>query len=151
MRSFLSLTLLALAFSTSAFASDTAGHTVTVEVLPVNEVAIVGGNVDLDIDFTYAAADSTAANLTWSTNESSKKITVQTSLGTIVYPLTVEAIGATGGTAAAAVVLTTTPADFVTGISLTDGGADLSYSATATAADGVGTESHTVTYTIVAG
>lgn len=151
MRKFLSLGISFLFLSAPAWASDTANHTVTVTVSAVNEVAITGGNVSLNIGSTYAAADSTTAGLTWSTNESSKKITVASSLATIVYPLVVSATGVSGGTAAAAVTLTNVAQDFVTGISLTDGTAGLSYSATSTAGDGTGVEAHTVTYTILAG
>jgi hypothetical protein len=150
MRTFLALTVITALFTSSAWAGDTAGHTVTVTVVPVNEVAITGGNVSLNIGSTYAAADATTADLTWSTNESDKKITVASSLATIVYPLVVVATGVTGGTAASAVTLSTAAQDLVTGISLTDGTANLSYSATTTAGDGVGVEAHTVTYTILA-
>lgn len=143
--------IFAMAFlSAPAWASDTANHTVTVTVAAVNEVAIVGGNVDLNIGSSYAASDATTASLTWSTNESSKKITVVSSLSTIAYPLSVTAGSVSGGTSAGAVVVSNTAQDLVTGISLTDGSADLSYSATATAGDGSGVEAHTITYTILA-
>lgn len=143
--------ILALAFlSLPAMAADTANHTVTVTVAAVNEVAISGGNVDLNIGSTYAAADSSTADLSWSTNESGKKITVVSSLSTINYPLLVEATSVSGGTSAGAVTVSNVAQDLVTGISLTDGTADLSYSASATAGDGTGVEAHTITYTILA-
>lgn len=144
------LVLSGLFFAAPAFAGDTANHTVTVTVAAVNEVAITGGNVGLDIGSSYADSDATTADLSWSTNESNKKITVESSLATIVYPLTVEATAASGGTAVGPVVLTNSAQDLVTGISLTNGTANLAYSATATPADGTGVEAHTVTYTILA-
>ncbi len=143
--------ILALAlFSTSALAADTAAHTVTVTVEAVNEVAITGGNVSLNIGSSYSAADATTADLTWSTNESGRKITVVSSLAANIYPLSVSATAVSGGTSAGTVEISDTPQDLVTGISLTDGNADLSYSATSTAASGSGVEAHTVTYTILA-
>lgn len=151
MRKFLALAAASFLFAGSAFAASTANHTVTVTVSAVNEVAITGGNVSLNIGSTYAASDATTADLTWSTNESTKKITVASSLATIVYPLSVAATGASGGTAAGTIVLTNVAQDFVTAISLTDGTANLSYSATSTAGSGTGVEAHTVTYTILAG
>lgn len=150
MRKSLSAIFAMALLSSPAFAGDTANHTVTVTVAAVNEVAIVGGNVSLNIGSSYAASDATTADLTWSTNESGKKITVVTDLTTIDYPLVVTATSVTGGTAAGAVTVSDTAQDLVTGISLTDGTADLSYSASATAGDGTGVEAHTVTYTILA-
>ena len=149
MRKSLSAILALVFLSAPAFASDTANHTVTVTVSAVNEVAISGGNVALNIGSTYAASDSTTADLSWSTNESSKKITVVSDLSTIAYPLLVQATSVSGGTSAGSVTLSDTAQDLVTGISLTDGSADLSYSASATASDGTGVEAHTITYTIL--
>lgn len=143
--------VLALAlFSTSALAASSDNHTVTVTVAAVNEVAIVGGNVSLNIGSSFTASDSTTADLTWSTNETSKKITVVSSLGSNVFPLSVTAASVSGGTSAGVVVISNTAQDLVTAISETDGTADLSYSASSDAASGTGVEAHTVTYTILA-
>jgi hypothetical protein len=145
----ITVALALFAFSSSAWASDTAAHTVTVTVSAINEVSISGGNVNLAINSgSYAAADSSTADLLWSTNESNKKITVESSLTTINYPLTVEAQNVTGGTSGGVLTLSSTPQDLVTGISLTDGTADLAYAASSTSGSGVGSDAHTVTYTI---
>ena len=147
--------LLAVALPGAAFASDTAGHTVTVTVSAINEVSISGGNVALAINSgstsgPASVSDGATADLLWSTNESDKKITVATDLATIDFPLTVQAQNVSGGTAAGVVTLSTTAQDLVTGISLTDGSADLLYSASADASAGTGSNAHTVTYTITA-
>jgi hypothetical protein len=155
MRKVLASVLASFAIGASALGADTANHTVTVTVSAVNEVAISGGNVALAINGGTAAgpataSDATTADLLWSTNESDKKITVASSLATINYPLTVEALNATGGTVGPALTLSDTAQDLVTGISLNSGSADLAYTVSATAAGGTGSEAHTVTYTITA-
>jgi hypothetical protein len=146
---------LALSATAPAFAASSADHTVTVTVAAINEVAITGGNVSLTIDSgsvsgPASASDDTTADLSWSTNEASKKITVATSLEAPKYTLTVAAQNVTGGTSTGSVTLSTTPQDLVTGISNTAGTADLAYQATATNDAGTGSDVHTVTYTITA-
>ena len=140
----------------SAFAASSANHTVTVNVSAINEVSISGGNVTLTINAAVAgsnptdATDATTADLLWTTNESSKKITVATNLASPDFTLKVVAASVSGGTAATEVTLSTTAADFVTAVSTTTGSADLSYTASATAAEGTGSDAHTVTYTMTA-
>ncbi|MFZ5478847.1 MAG: hypothetical protein ACOZNI_18890 [Myxococcota bacterium] len=157
MRKFLSALLAALVLAPAAWAGSTASHTVTVTAAAINEVSITGGNVSLTINSATAGSgpasvsDSTTADLNWSTNEATKKITVATSLATVRFPLTVAAASVSGGTGAGTVTLSTTAQDFVTGISTTDGTCGLSYEASATSAAGTGTDTHTVTYTITAG
>ena len=73
-----------------------------------------------------------------------------TSVGSPMFSLKVVAGSVTGGTAAAEVTLSTTPADFVTVVATTTGNCDLQYTASATAGQGTGSDAHTVTYTIVA-
>jgi len=138
-----------------AQAADNASHTVTVIVSSINELAITGGNVTLTCDTATAgqepedAVDSTTADLDWTTNEASKKITVATNLGSPTFTLKVVAQNVTGGgIAAPEVTLITTPRDFVTGVGMTTGGCDLQYTASATAAQGTGSDAHTVTYTL---
>jgi len=149
-----------LIFPVVALASDTDSHTVTVQVLEINEI-----DVDFNLTLTISTAtpgnepddavDSTTCDLCWTTNANGKKITVQTDLVTPTFTLKVVAINITGvgtaaGTAAAEVTLSTTgPNDFITSISQTTGICDLRYTASATAAQGIGSDVHTVTYTIL--
>lgn len=138
-----------------AMAGNTDNHQVTVTVTAINEVAISGGNVTLTINSATAgtepgdAVDNTTCDLDWTTNEASKKITVATSLASQNFTLKVVALNTVGGTAASEVTLGTTAADFVTGIATTTGSCDLQYTASATAAQGIGSDTHTtVTYTL---
>lgn len=160
MRAFLTAatlaTALALSFPSVCIAGTTASHTVTVSVSAINEVAISGGNLTLTINAATAgsnpdnATDSTTTDLLWTTNQASKKITVETNVISPTFTLTVAAASVTGGTAAGTVTLSTTAQSFVTGIATTTGSCDLSYTASATAAQGSGSDAHTVLYTITA-
>ena len=141
-----------------ATALNTDDHTVTVTVEAINEAAIIGGDLELTINTATAgsepddAVDNTSCDLDWTTNEDTKKITVETDQAAPTFTLKVVAQTVTGGTAAAEVTLSTTGAnDFVTAISETTGGCDLQYTASATAAQGTGSDVHTVTYTLTAG
>jgi len=141
-----------------AMAANTDFHTVTVQVLAINEAAITGGDLTLTINTATAgqepddAVDNTTCDLAWTTNEATKKITVETNLAAPTFTLKVVAQNVTGGTAETEVTLSTTGAnDFVTAISETTGGCDLQYTASATAAQGIGSDVHTVTYTLTAG
>jgi len=139
--------------------AQTDNHTVTVQVLAINEAAITGGDLTLTINTATAgqepddAVDNTTCDLAWTTNEATKKITVETNLAAPTFTLKVLAQNVTGGGAAAPeVTLSTTGAnDFVTGVGQTAGGCDLQYTASATAAQGTGSDVHTVTYTLTAG
>lgn len=140
--------------STSTVFSQ-ANHTVQVTVTAINQVAITGGNLTLTINSATGgsnpddATDNTTCDLLWTTNDPvTQKITVATDLAAPVFTLTVEAQVVSGGTAAAAVTLSTTATDFVNTIDTTVGNCDLAYTASATAAQGTGSDSHTVTYTI---
>ena len=136
------------------WAGNTDNHTVTVTVNTINELSIAGGNFTLTISAATAgsnptdATDNTTTDLNWTTNAASKKITVATSLGSPTFTLKVVAQNVSGGTAASEVTLSTTAADFVTGVATTTGTSDLSYTAQATAAQGTGSDAHVVTYTL---
>jgi len=152
------LTTIAAAFvvcvAGTASGGSSASHTVTVTVSAINELAISGGNITLTIDSATTASgpddatDSTTCDLLWTTNEASKKITAETDLAAPNFALKVVAANVSGGTAASEVTLSTTAADFVTGVGTTTGSCDLSYTASATAPQGTGSDVHSVLYTI---
>jgi hypothetical protein len=151
------LAVLLLAFVASeAAAGSTDSHTVTVTVNAINEIGITGGNITLTLSSATPgqdpddATDDTTCDLAWTTNESGKKITVETNLASPKFTLKVVAQNVTGGTAAAEVTLSDTATDFVTGIATTTGSCDLAYTASATAGEGTGSDVHTVTYTLTA-
>ena len=143
-----------LAFAGGALAADNDSHTVTVTVGAINELAINGGNISLTLTPGVAggdpidATDDTTCDLVWTTNEATKKITAETNLGAPNFTLSVTATNVTGGTAAGQVNLSTTATDLVTGVAMTTGTCDLSYVASATAAQGTGSDVHTVLYTL---
>jgi hypothetical protein len=144
--------LVALACPAAGASSD--GHTVTVQVNAVNELAVSGGNITLTVNSATPgsdlddATDSTTCDLAWTTNQASKKITAETNLAAPNFTLKVVAQNVSGGTAAPEVTLSTTAQDFVTGASQSSGSCDLAYTASATAAQGTGSDVHTITYTI---
>ena len=146
--------LLILSISGLVLGADTDNHQVTVQVTAINEVGITGGNITLTINSATAgsqptdAVDNTTCDLAWSTNQSAKKITVQTSLGSPTFSLKVLAQNVTGGTAGPEVTVSTSAQDFVSSISTTVGACDLQYTASATLGDGTGSDVHTITYTM---
>ncbi|MEW5768088.1 MAG: hypothetical protein AB1797_10790 [bacterium] len=155
---FLLVAVLGLGLARSAMADNIDAHMVTVTVNPINEVAISGGDLTLTINTATAGnnpdpvTNSTTCDLDWTTNEATKKITVATDLLAPTFTLKVVAENVTGvGTAAPEVTLSITATNFVTGISTTIGGCDLKYTASATAAQGTGSDFHTVIYTLTAG
>ena len=152
----LAISVLVIGLTAVVWAAGNDDHSVTVTVSAINEVAIVGGGVTLTINSATAGSDpdddtdNTTCDLNWTTNEASKKITVQTDEGSPTFVLKVVAQNESGGTAASEVTLSTSPADFVTGVATTTGTCDLQYTASADASDGTGSDNHTVTYTLTA-
>lgn len=135
-------------------AADNDNHSVTVTVDAINEIEVTG-TPTLTINTAAAGSDPDAdldssSTLVWTTNQTSKKITVETNLVSPDFTLKVLAISVTGGNATTEVTLITTGAnDFVTGVDKTIGGCTIQYTASATATDGTGSDVHIVTYTIV--
>ena len=150
----ISAAALCLGLPMVAMGASSDNHSVTVQVLAINEVAISGGNITLTINSATAGSnpddvvDNSTCDLAWTTNQLSKKVTVATSNGAPNFTLKVVAQNVVGGVAAAEVTLSTIAADFVTGVAMTVGNCDLQYTASATAAQGPGSDMHTVTYTI---
>ena len=139
--------------ASGALAASSANHTVTVQVNAINELALTGGNITLTISTATAgqqpdAATNSTCTLAWTANQANRKITVATNLASPLFTLKVLAQSVTGGSAAPEVTLSNTAADFVTGVSKTTGGCTLRYATAATAAQGTGTDVHTVTYTL---
>lgn len=104
---FVSLTAMCCVFvAGAAFAAGSDSHTVTVTVSAINELSISGGNLTLTVNTATAgsepsdATDSTTRDLLWTTNATSKKITVATSVIFQNFTLKVTAANVTGGTAA---------------------------------------------------
>ena len=118
-------------------------HTVTVSIAAVNEIAVTG-TVTMSVSSATAGSDlgadtDSASSLTWTTNGASKKITVATQAApncTLkVEATTINSSG--GGSSAGVVTLSTTPADFLTGVGQTYGDCSLSYELAATVTDSI--------------
>jgi hypothetical protein len=150
----LGLTVAALIFAL-AIPTLAADHIVTVTISAINEISVTGApsltvstataGQDLDDDVDLVTCD-----LSWTTNAANKKITVATTLAPSVT-LKVVAVAPTAGSAAAEVTLSTTAADFITGIGKTFGTSDITYTLAASVTDAIVTnETITVTYTITA-
>lgn len=154
--------LLAITISLNLFSYLRAGtssdtHPVNITISAIDEIAIAGGNLTLTINSATAGTgpddktDNTTNDLDWTSNGTNIKITGATNLVTQKFTLKVLAKNVTGGTAAAIATITNTAKDVVTGITKTTGGCDLEYTAQATAAQGAGSDVHTITYTMTAG
>ncbi len=154
----LGLVMIGLVFGLAgvAMAANTDSHSVTVTVSAINEIDVSGGNLTLTINAAAAGeepaavSDSTTCGLVWTTNEASKKITVQSNLASPTFTLKALATGVSGGGSAASEVTFSNASvhDFVAGIATEIGGCNITYTASATAAQGTGSDVHTITYTI---
>lgn len=132
--------------------------------LHAQNMRVQGGNITLTISTGIAggqpaAVTNTATSIRFRRQAVVTKVTVQTSCPVQRFSLSVVATAATGGTAQPEVTLVDgmAPTDLITNVP-TSGGANksatLQYTASATFAQGnsneVGSDIHTVTYTLVA-
>ena len=154
----LAVALVALVAPAAMAQLDADSHIVTVTLNDLNFVDVDDSQVDLVISIdplTGTGSDTQPSSLDWGTTEDTARITVETDLAVINFPLTVEASnvagngGAVGTAALVPIALSTTPTDLITGISHAVGTCDLTYVATADISDVPATETHTVMYTLV--
>jgi hypothetical protein len=159
MNRFLPLALLFV--GSTAFAQDASdSHSVTVQVAEINTLEVIGGDLVLTLDTLdandpsrFEPAVDTSASLAWSTNAQDRKITVESDLVDPRYALTVRAFDVTGNGAAVGTAQLDAAAgaqDLITGIAAESATCSLEYEANALVADGIGSETHTVTYTLTA-
>ena len=158
MRKVLFATALFVLAVPAALAQLTDTHVVTVMVNGIDWVDVDNTQVDLIITINAATGvgqDTAVSSLNYGTNQANRKITVQTDLAVINFPLYVQAsgvaianFGAAPGAAGAEVTITTAAADLITGISASDANCTLTYRAEADVSDTPATETHNVTYTI---
>jgi hypothetical protein len=122
------------------------------------DLSLTGGSITLTVATAIAGAQpdvagNTNCRLLWLTGgaEPTQKVTVRTSLSDPNYSLRVEARNVTAGTGTGIVPLSALDTDIITDIGPAAAGTcQLYYEAAATAAQGAGSESHTITYTITA-
>ena len=134
----------------------TTTNRITVKVQTITIVQVIGSIVNLSVSGSNAIAgqdqmtttDQTST-LAWGINSSLKKITVKTSLAAPKFTLQLVAVNPTVGTAASQVTLSTTANDLLLNIGRSSGTCSLLYTAVALASQGTGTDSHTITFTVV--
>ncbi|MBM3498782.1 MAG: hypothetical protein FJX74_08935 [Armatimonadetes bacterium] len=145
----------AVGLAAAAHTQSSDSHVVRVTVLQRNSIVVVGGDITLIVNPLSPPTVNQTCDVMWFCNgQGNRKITVRSSLVNPRYSLTVEARNITGngqnpGIAAGVVPLRDgVDRDFITRIRSSLGAADLRYSASATWAAGLGTDVHTVTYTL---
>ncbi len=141
-----------------AMAQTTAQHNVTITVSAISVIEMTGGG-DLTLNITGVgspgsepeAVQNTDRGLEWTTNQTSKKITVQANAAYATYTLKALATSISGGgTASAETTFDNTNAhDFITGVGTETGSCAIRYTASATSGAGSGSEAHQITYTMM--
>ncbi|MEK6649482.1 MAG: hypothetical protein AABY75_00765 [Bacteroidota bacterium] len=155
-RTILILLLLVLAVTPPARAQyGSAVNGVTVNVNAITQIRVIGGAVGFNItDAIVVAGQNTmtltnsATQLQWATNSGSRKITVQTNLGSQLFALRLLATSPTQGSSSPEVTVSTIPTDHMLNIGRTLGSCTLLYTAEALATQGTGTDIHTITFTV---
>ncbi len=151
----LSITLMLLLLPGGAVGQSTAHHTVTVIVQTITLLQINVGTVALNITGAglvagqnQMTATDQSTTLLWGTNSSLKKITVSTNLAAPIFAMKVVALNPTTGTAGPQVTLSTVTNDLILNIGRSSGSSSLQYTGVALASQGVGKDTHVITYTI---
>ena len=139
--------------SSQVYDSDT--HTISVQVSPITVVAVQGSAVAMSITDANLTAGVDAmtvqdetSRLLWGTNSSARKITAQTSLPAPLFELRLVALSPTRGNPGPEMLLGTAPQDLILNIGRSQGSCTLRYTVTALASKGIGTDSHTITFTV---
>lgn len=139
----------------TAFGQATAHHTVTVVVQTITLLQINVGTIALNITGVgviagqdQMTATDQSTTILWGTNSSLKKITVNTNLAAPIYVMKVLALNPTTGTATSEVTLSTLNSDLIINIGRSSGSSSLRYTGVALASQGVGKDTHFITFTI---
>jgi hypothetical protein len=156
-QTFISLTiaLFLIMLPKIAFGQQSRSHTVTVIVNPITVMQLSNGTITLNITGANAIAGQDqmsvidqSSTLLWGTNSSSRKITIRTNLTPQKYSVLAYAVSPTAGSAGIEAPLSTTANNFITGIGRSSGSAGIRYTGIALASQGIGSDSHTITFTI---
>lgn len=145
----------------SAFAQDASTtQTLTLQVAETNRIDVSQRSLTMVINQASletgnpVEATNDDGNLIWITNGENKKITVATNNASPRFLVRVQALDITGSTGVAAPEITlkdNTTRDLVMGITRCWGKCKIRFMASAKISDGVGTETHIITYTITGG
>lgn len=130
-------------------------HTISVQVAPITVMTVQGGTVAMNVTNANVTAGVDAitiqdqsSKLLWGTNSSARKITAQSSLAAPLFELRLVATSPTRGTPGPEMVLGTTPKNLMLDIGRSLGNCTLRYTGTALASRGIGTDIHTITFTV---
>jgi hypothetical protein len=142
----------------SAFGQEaTTNQTLTLQVFETNRIDVTQRALNLVINQasletgTIVEAVNQDGNLVWLTNGDNKKITVASNNASPRFLVKMDALDITGstGTAAPEVTLSdNTIKDLILGVTRSWGKCKIRFIASAKVADGIGTESYEITYTI---
>jgi len=157
-RAIVGLALLTAASSFSQTAST--NQTLTLQVFETNRIDIseraltmVINQASLETGAPVEAVNEDG-NLIWITNGENKKITVASNNASPRFLVKVSALDITGSTGTAAPEVTlndNTIKDLVVGVTRSWGKCKIRFVASAKISDGIGTETHAITYTITGG
>jgi hypothetical protein len=152
--------LVALAVGSTLAQDASTTQTLTLQVTETNRIDVsqrsltmVINQASLETGNPVEATDDNG-NLIWITNGENKKITVATNNAAPRFLVKVQALDITGSTGVAAPEITlkdNTVQDLVMGVTRSWGKCKIRFMASAKVSDGVGTETHLITYTITGG
>lgn len=135
----------------------TDAHTVTIQVNQITLLAVDVGSVNLTVDGSTAVpgqdemvVTDQSSLLLWGTNASAQKVTASTSLAAPLFTLRLVALSPSAGTPGPEQVLTPVAADFLRDIGRSSGSTQIRYTGVALASQGPGSDTHIITFTIVA-
>ncbi len=138
----------------------TSTQVVTLRVMELNKIDLVGGPLTLQInsvnDNTVQPNPATDAStkLFWTSNGDARKIAVGSNVASPRFILRIEAAksGSGAGIAEPEVTLSdNAPHDLILGVQRSAGSCKLTFTAVAEVEQGIGSESHLITYTITGG
>jgi hypothetical protein len=142
----------------SAFSQEAStSQTLTLQVFETNRIDVSQRAVTMVINQASletgnpVEAVNEDGNLTWITNGDNKKITVASNNAAPRFLVKVHALDVTGSTGVAAPEITlndNTTRDLVMGVTRSFGKCKLRFVASAKVSDGIGTETHVITYTV---
>jgi hypothetical protein len=152
--------LVALAVGSTLAQDASTTQTLTLQVTETNRIDVsqrsltmVINQASLETGNPVEATDDNG-NLIWITNGENKKITVASNNAAPRFLVKVQALDITGSTGVAAPEITlkdNTVQDLVMGVTRSWGKCKIRFMASAKVSDGVGTETHLITYTITGG
>ena len=138
----------------------TSTQVVTLRVMELNKIDLVGGPLTLQVNSINDDAGEpnpaidASTKLLWTSNGDARKIAVGTDIASPRFILKIEAEKSGSGTGVAEPEVTlsdNSPHDLILGVQRSAGSCKLKFTAMASVEEGVGSESHLITYTITGG